>query len=120
VFYNVDTGTITVEDRMLKRSVSQEEDIIRYLDDALLGPVDPDLLPLFPRGTRLKSLIYRDGVVYANLSEEAALPPVEGGLVLENFRTLYTGIFRNFSFVRDVRFFVDGNAVHINEFRQGG
>jgi hypothetical protein len=120
VFYAIDSGGVTVEDRMLKRSPSREIDITRYVEEALWGPVSPDSLPLFPRETRLRSLLYRDGVVYTDLSEDAALPPVEGGEVLTNFRTLYEGIRRNFSFVRDVRFFIAGRAAYSEEFRQMG
>ena len=118
VFYTVGVGDIVVEDRMLKRSSSREVDIIRYTEETLLGPVAPDLLPLFPRGTRLTSLLFRDGVVYANFSADAALPPIEGGSTLDNFNTLYTGILRNFSYVRDVRFFINGQSAYSGEFRQ--
>ncbi|MDR1837714.1 MAG: GerMN domain-containing protein [Treponema sp.] len=116
VFYTIDDGIIVVEDRMLKHSKSKEEDIIRYTEETLLGPVAPDLLPLFPRETRLKSLLYRNGVVYADLTGDAAMPPVEGGRTLDNFRTLYAGILRNFSYVKAVHFFIEGNAVYAEEF----
>ncbi|MDR0501883.1 MAG: GerMN domain-containing protein [Treponema sp.] len=118
VFYNVSDGGIVVEDRMLKRSKSREVDIIRYTEELLLGPVAPDLLPLFPRETRLKSLFYRDGIVYANFTEDAVLPPVEGGRTFENFNTLYDGILRNFSYVRDVRFFINGEIAYFEEFHR--
>jgi hypothetical protein len=116
VFYTVRNGDIVVEDRMLKKSPTRQEDIVRYTEETLLGPVSPDLLPLFPYGTRLKSLLYRDGVVYADFSADALLPPEEGGSVLNNFRTLKEGILRNFSSVRDVRFFIDGHAAFYEEF----
>jgi hypothetical protein len=90
------------------------------VEEALLGPVSPDSLPLFPREARLGSLLYRDGVVFANFSEDAVLPPVEGGEVMENLRTLHTGIRRNFPFVRDVRFFIAGKAAYAAEFRETG
>jgi hypothetical protein len=101
---------------MLKRSPTREIDIIRYTEETLLGPVSPDLLPLFPRGTRLKSLLYRDGVVFADFSADALLAPQEGGDVLNNFRTLKQGILRNFSSVREVRFFIDGQTAFYDEF----
>ena len=116
VFYTINDGVIVVEDRMLKHSSSREVDITRYTEETLLGPVSPDLLPLFPRGTRLKSLLYRDRVVYADFTEDAAMPPVEGGRTLENFQTFYSGILRNFSYVKDVRFFIEGRAVYVEEF----
>jgi hypothetical protein len=118
VFYAIDSGKITVEDRMLKRSPQRENNITRYVEEALLGPVSPDLLPLFPRETRLRSLLYRNGVVYADFSEDAALPPAEGGEALKNLQILYFGIQRNFPFVRDVRFFIAGKAAYHEEFRR--
>jgi hypothetical protein len=118
VFYTIDNGEIVVEDRMLKRSRSREVDIMRYTEEALLGPVDPDLLPLFPYGTRLKSLLYRDGVVYADFSADAAIPPVDGGSIYNNFRILYNGVLRNFSSVKDVRFFIDGRTAFSGRFQK--
>ena len=129
VFYAITDGHAVVEERMLgvsgrnpRRPPSRELDITRYVEEALLGPVSPDSLPLFPQGTRLLSLLYRNGVVYADLSEDAALPPVEGipagaGGVFINFQTLEAGIKRNFSFVRETRFFIAGKAVYADQFR---
>jgi len=118
VFYTVSDGVLVVEDRMLKHSESREGDIIRYTEETLLGPVAPGLLPLFPRETRLKSLLYRNGVVYADFSADAALPPIEGGRTIDNFRTFYAGILRNFSYVNDVRFFIEGNVIFTEDFLQ--
>jgi spore germination protein GerM len=120
VFYTIDTGVIVVEDRMLKSSNSREGDIIRYTEETLLGPVSPELLPLFPKETRLKSLLYRNGVVYADFSEDALFTPSESGNTLHNFKTLHTGILRNFSYVKEVRFFIEGNAVYVEELKDGG
>jgi hypothetical protein len=113
VFYSSIDGTTAVEDRMLPHSPSREIDIRRYVEEALLGPVSPDSASLFPQETRLRSLLYRDGVVYADLSEAAALPPAEGGDVLRNLYTLEAGIRRNFSFVRDIKLFIAGHEVQI-------
>jgi len=124
IFYTIDGGIIAVEDRMLKHSRTRENDIIRYTEETLLGPVSPDLLPLFPRETKLKSLMYRDKVVYIDFSESAALIPLETGKggpgILDNFSTLYDGIIRNFSYINDVRFFIEGNAVFLDQSRQTG
>jgi hypothetical protein len=118
VFYSINSGMMMVEDRMLKRSSSRELDIARYVEEALLGPTFPDSAPLFPRETGLRSLLYRDGVVYADFSESAALPPPEGGDVRRNLHTLYAGIRRNFSFVKDVRFFIAGQAAFSGDFNR--
>ena len=61
--------------------------------------------------------MYREGVVYADLSESAALPLLAGGDVFRSFLTLKEGLQRNFSHVRDVRLFIGGNEVFFNEFR---
>jgi hypothetical protein len=111
VFYSSIDGATAVEDRMLPYSPSREIDIRRYVEEALLGPVSPDSAPLFPQETRLRSLLYRDGVVFADLSESAALPPLEGGDVFRNLGTLQTGIRRNFSFIKDVKLFIAGHEV---------
>lgn len=118
VFYSVNTENMTVEDRMLRRSPSREQSVTRYIEETLLGPVSPDVLPLFPGGTSLRSLLLREGVVYADFSEEAALPPVEGGKVLTNLQTLNAGIRRNFSFVKDARFFIMGKAAYFDDFQR--
>ncbi|MDR2258412.1 MAG: GerMN domain-containing protein [Treponema sp.] len=118
VFYSINEGMMTVEDRMLKRSPSRELDIARYVEEALLGPISPDMAPLFPQDTRLLSLLYRDGVVYADLSESAALSPLEGGDVFRNLYTLNAGIRRNFSFIKDVRLFIAGKAGYYDDFQR--
>jgi hypothetical protein len=116
VFYTVNSGEIVVEDRMMKYADSREGDIIRYTEETLLGPSAPDLLPLFPLETRLSSLLYRNGVVYADFTADAILPPEEGGTAYGNFHTLYAGILRNFSYVKDVEFFIEGPAVYYEKF----
>jgi hypothetical protein len=134
MFYDIDSGVVVVENRLLpvsrgavlasygsRRSSPRELDITRYVEEALLGPVSSNSMPLFPRETRLRSLLYRNGVVYLDLSEEAALPPLEGGEVFLNMKTLYAGIRRNFPFVRDIRLFIAGKAAYAEagaEFRQ--
>jgi hypothetical protein len=134
MFYDIDSGVVIVENRLLpvsrgdilasygsRRASRQELDITRYVEEALLGPVSSNSMPLFPRETRLRSLLYRNGVVYLDLSEEAVLPPPEGGEVFLNVKTLYAGIRRNFPFVRELRFFIAGKAAYAEaaaEFRQ--
>ena len=118
VFYTVSDGAVFVENRMLKHSRSQEDDLIRYVEETLLGPVSPGLHPLIAGGTKLISLLFRDGVVYINLSENAAVAQLDGRSVRENFITFYSGILRNFSFVNDVRFYIEGNSIFDDEFRR--
>ena len=117
IFYTLKEGNTVVEERLLRRSGDHEMDIRRYVEEVLLGPVSRDLAPLFPRETRLESFIYREGVVYADFSEAAALPPVEGGTVFRSLLTLNEGMRRNFSYIENVRLFIGGNEVFFEEFR---
>ena len=133
VFYSYLKGDTVVEDRMLRLSSGRETDIRRYIEEVLLGPVSPDLAPLFHRETRLNSFLYREGLVYADLSESAALPfqdadtgrqlsvvqgvPPEKGEVFRSLLTLNEGIRRNFPYIKDVKLFIGGNEVFFEEFR---
>jgi spore germination protein GerM len=117
VFYTFDQEKVLVEDRMLPRSASREENIARYVEETLLGPVSLEAAPLFPKGTRLRSLIFRDGTVYGDLSQSAALPVPKTKLdVFAGMLVLNQGIRRNFSYVADVRLFIEGNEAFFKEF----
>jgi hypothetical protein len=111
MFYAINQGTEMVEDRFFPRSGSRETDIRRYVEEALLGPAAPGAGPLFPREARLESLLYREGRVYAGFSESAALPPPEGGNVFNNLRVLRAEILRNFPYIKEVKFFINGNEI---------
>ncbi|MCL2832083.1 MAG: hypothetical protein FWD78_02840 [Treponema sp.] len=126
VFYSDLDGSTIVEDRMFHGSSSRETDIRRYVEEIILGPVSPDAALLIPRETALQSLLYRDGVVYADFSVISALPPDTAGLpqtvppedgVFRSFLTINEGIRRNFSYVKDVKLFIGGNEIFFNEFR---
>jgi hypothetical protein len=117
VFYTFDKGEVLVEDRMLSKSALREENIARYVEEALLGPVSLEAAPLLTKGTRLRSLIFRDGTVYGDLDQDAALPvPGTRTDVFTGMFTLNQGIRRNFSYVSDVKLFIEGNEVFFKEF----
>ena len=118
VFYSSIEGNTVVEDRMIHRAGNRETDLRHYVEEVLLGPASPGYSLLFPRETRLHSFMFRDAVVYADLSESAAWPLNEGGDVFPSLLTLNEGIRRNFSYVNDVRLFIGGNEVFFEEFRR--
>ncbi|MDR0387783.1 MAG: GerMN domain-containing protein [Treponema sp.] len=117
VFYVRDTGKAEVESRLLPLMPSRELSLEQYVEEALLGPVSPESDPLFLRGTALRSLLYRDGTVYADLSLSAALPYSAGTDAFRSLYVLYRGIRRNFSFVKDVRLFIEGKEAYYERFR---
>ncbi|MDR2343537.1 MAG: hypothetical protein LBD86_03295 [Spirochaetaceae bacterium] len=110
VFRLIDTGQDIVEDRMLRSEDSRETNIRRYVEEALLGPLSPEAEALFDSGAKPGAVLLRDGDVFIDFSEEAALPPLSGRLA-DKFRILDAGIRRNFPFVRDVRVFIAGQEV---------
>jgi hypothetical protein len=116
VYYSIDGGRPVVETRMLSLSSSREEKLTGYVEETLLGPVSQDSTPLFSRDVRLESLLYRDGVVYLDLSGPAALPLEGGSDVFRSLETLKGGILRNFAFVRELRLFIAGNEVFLAKF----
>jgi hypothetical protein len=111
MFYAIEKGTAVVEERFFPRSGSREVDVRRYLEDVLLGPATPDAAPLFPRETKLDALLYRGDTLYIGFSEAAALSPLEGGNVFTNLHILYSEIQQNFRYIKDVKFFINGNEV---------
>ena len=118
VFYSHIAEYVVVENRMLRRSSDRETDVRRYVEEALLGPMTPGLVVLFPRETRLSSFMLREGVVYVNLTESAVLPPPGSWDIFRSLLTLNEGIRRNFSYVKDVRLFIGGNETFFEEFNK--
>jgi hypothetical protein len=119
LFYTYDRGKAVVEDRTLSRSPSREQDITRYVEETLLGPVSLNSAPLVNTGTKLRSLLFRNGTVFADLEESAALQVPESKTgVLEGMTTLNRGIRRNFPYVNAVKLFIDGHEIFYREFSE--
>ena len=118
IFYSRIDGKSVIETRMLRQSWDKELDIRRYIEEALLGPASQDSVPLFHRETQLHSFMFRNGVVYADFSELAALPAGDSWDAFRSLLTLNEGVRRNFPQVKDVRLFIGGNEVFFKEFRQ--
>jgi hypothetical protein len=113
VFYSLDNGLESVEERFVARTGSAEGDIRAFTEEIILGPAEWETAPLVDRTTSLNSLFLRSGTVFISLSGEAALPQqdfTKGGL-LENLRSMERDIKRNFMSVRNVRFFIGGQDV---------
>ena len=117
-FFTFDNSSSVVEDRMLHKAPVLEDDIKNYVNELILGPVSLDYAPLLTKGTKLRSFMYRDRVVYADFSKEAALHVQGGQPLFDSFITLNQGIRRNFNDVLEVKLFVNGNEVFFGEFSQ--
>ena len=115
-FFTYDNNRSVVEDRMLRKTGSMENDIKTYVKELILGPVSVDFAPLLTKGTQLRSFLYRNRTVYADFSKEAALQVQGGKPLFDGFLAVNEGIRRNFQSVSDVKLFVNGNEVFFGEF----
>jgi hypothetical protein len=125
VFYDMKTGASRIEERMVFKYPSEETQVKQYVEEAIFGPRSPDSAPLFAHGTRLFSLFYRNRVVYINLSEDAAFPVVTEDMEVNvvsmtaarsrSFATLDEGLKRNFPFVQQTVFFIEGHSIDQEE-----
>ncbi|MDR2073283.1 MAG: GerMN domain-containing protein [Spirochaetaceae bacterium] len=115
-FPALENGKLVVEDRMLRKAGSLEQNIKNYVEELILGPVSVTCVPLLTKGVKLQAFMYRDGTVYADFSGDAALPVQGGAPLFESFLALNRGIRRNFRSISDVKLFVNGNEVFFSEF----
>jgi hypothetical protein len=121
IFYNMRTGASRVEERMVLKYPSKERQIEQYVEEAVFGTRSLDAAPLFASGTRLLSLLYRNKVAYVNLSEDAAFPVITEDMELNavsmaaarsrSFAVLDDGLKRNFPFVEQIAFFIEGRSI---------
>jgi hypothetical protein len=109
VFYIADTGTTTVEERLLYREPDTEKALQSYLQETLYGPLSPDLSPLFLPETLLLSVMYREGELFVHFSDDAAFPLNQG--LATNLRILEQGIKRNFPVVTIIHIFIAGHEI---------
>jgi len=63
--------------RSIPRSRDAESFAEYLVSESLLGPRSPGLVSGFGSGARLESVLYRNGKLYINISEEAALGDAE-------------------------------------------
>ncbi|MCL2002994.1 MAG: GerMN domain-containing protein [Oscillospiraceae bacterium] len=88
LFFPDETGRVLSESRTLVvRETDTVEWYLRYmLEEMLAGPRTESLLPVFPEGTRLLSIIMEGGICAVNVSSEfvsnAGANPVSPGMVL--------------------------------------
>jgi hypothetical protein len=111
VFPDMDGKGSSVEYRFLPRTRGLENQIEQYVAEALLGPVSVDSSSLFIKGTRVLSVLARDGVAYIDLSEDAALSAQTGTsatFLRDSIAELVAGIGRNFPSLKRVSVFIGG------------
>ena len=105
------------ESRRIPRKGTLEDNIREYVQEWLLGPLALENDRLFPRATRLNSILLREEVLYLDFNVE--ILEKQAGLSL-SFQEILDmtdmGIQFNFPSVKTVRYTVDGEPVTRNSF----
>ena len=111
VFESYDTAEKSMEIRYLHNK-DGEEAVREFVEELLLGPETDRYIRLFPYGTKLLSCFIRDGVLYTDFSEEAALSMTGTSDTETACALLRENVMRNFSGLKDYRIFMMGNEVY--------
>ena len=64
-----DTGA-PGETRRLPRRDTREEELEYFLEEMILGPTSIENIPIVPEGSELQSVMFRDQILYIDLSED--------------------------------------------------
>ena len=80
----------------------------------LLGSVTNGFRSLFQQGTKIESCFVQDDILFINLSKEALFPGVTTSATKDAVDLLVFNIKKNFSWVKSVEIYIDGNKVYEN------
>lgn len=104
-------STVHAEVRPVPQAHALEANVLRYVEEGLLGPSFQESVRLFPRDTRVETAILQGRSLYLNLSadvfsprEATMLPPQEAMDLLKEAITM------NFPRIQEVFFFVNGQT----------
>jgi hypothetical protein len=102
---------LVAESRLLPRHRDTDRDARELVEAVLLGPARHGEAPLFPPQTTVRTLVARRGVLYVDLSMQAAIPDPVAPVSLEDAAAALNRAVRfNFPGIREVAFTVDGQV----------
>lgn len=111
IFPSVESGVKIVETRYLPENPHQGKLQI-YIEEMLLGSQTERTKNLFTAGTKVNSCFERNGTLYLDLSDDL-IQMGEGVVsIREGFELLKFNIKKNFSEIKDIQVFVQGNTVY--------
>jgi Sporulation and spore germination len=114
LFFPAQAGRgMVAEERLLPRHRVLEQDVTELAEGVLLGPTRHDALRAFPRGASVLSSLVHGRTLYIDLSPRLLVDDPEVPLKGEDALTaLARSIKFNFPRVRQIVFFIDGQAPH--------
>ena len=114
LFFPAQAGRgMVAEERLLPRHRILEQDLTELAEGVLLGPTRHDALRIFPRGGSVLSSLVHGRTLYIDLSPRLLVEDPEVPLKGEDaLAALSRSIRFNFPRVRQIVFFIDGQAPH--------
>lgn len=110
------TGLYMESRRIMEYSPAQgrDVDVSQFVQELLLGPTTNGFRSIFPLDTRLDSCFIQDEILYINLSKEALFPGETTLSTKEAVDLLIYNIEQNFSWIKSIEIYIDGNKVYEN------
>lgn len=106
----------TVERRFVPRRFGLEASLETYVAEYLLGPTVVESAYLFLKGSRVESVLVRDGVAHIGISQDAAFPSEPGLDVRDSMNILISGIRRNFPNLKRVMVYIGGFEPYASDY----
>jgi len=112
IFESYDTAEESMEVRYLPVAKDEEASVREFIEELILGPMSDRYIRLFPYGTKLLSCFIRDGVLYTDFSEEAALSTIGVTETERACNMLKENVRQNFKDLTEHKVFMMGNEVY--------
>jgi hypothetical protein len=97
------------ETRRLPKRDTREEELMFFLEEIILGPTNIENIPIVPEETELRSVMFRDQVLYLDLSEDILFQTSGRPLPLERRMALIKrSVLFNFPWVKEIIITING------------
>ncbi len=121
VFFFPEDHTLEIsgEARKIPRHEDEEANIEEYVREWILGPLVMENLSLFPRETRLNTILFRNEILYLDFTVDFILGGDETALSFrETLDAVVYGVNFNFPFINDVIFTIEGEPVPPGDYNE--
>ncbi len=102
-------GVIETEFRRFPKKESVEQNMYNLIQETLLGPEDLRHESILPEGTKLQSLLFREGVLFVDFSSELLLSDQASTISLQEKIALVKRALKfNFKDIEKIIFTIEG------------
>jgi hypothetical protein len=103
---------VRTEIRYLPVKKTQAERLSFYIDELLLGPISPDLAPVYPTDTRVSRLFIRGDELYVDITASALEYWVNSVEPDRSFAIFKKNVCTNFRNVDKIYLYIDGKEAY--------